>query len=81
MSSTSTQSTASQTDLQFALELHRTLNVRPKRSAGKPERLGSYATSNQVDQAINDGQGTSTGLNSAGRSLEYYTHKDTPRVY
>ena len=83
MSSTSPQTTTSLSE-QVALELHRALNGRQKRSAAAtrpPDRYGDRATSREVNQAINDGQGTSMGLNSAGRSLEHYTHKDTSRIY
>lgn len=83
-SSNPTQTTASLSNVQVALDLHRTLNARSKRSAAatrQPDRYGDRATAREVNQAINDGQGTSVGLNSAGHSLETHTHKNTPRIY
>lgn len=75
MSTNSSQTTTSQMDQDFATAqaLDRALN--PRRRRGRVQRYSEsgFATRSEVNEAINDGQGTSPGA--------YITNRGTRRRY
>lgn len=77
MTKNSSQTTTSQTeqDLETARALHRALNLNRGRSRRQPERYSDsgLATPTQVNDAIEDGQGTSD------RPEHHYYTKDGKR--
>lgn len=75
MSENSSQTTTSQTDqdLETALALDRALNPRRRRRGVPRYSESGFATRSEVNEAINDGQGTSPGA--------YTTNHGTRRKY